>query len=389
MRTEQITTPQRARAVVLCVCLLGMTAILLAGCDKKKPAVAKPVAVVVTTAQQRDVPAMVRAVGTFQADQIANISCELSGTLIKLGFKDGQRVKQGDLIAQLDQTLQQATLESMTATAKEKKWVYQAKLKAQPGGGVSNYELEQARLELDTAVANQNAAQATLDKLTVRAPFDGRLGIHKPDVGTYLDAGDPIVQLVNDNPMLLDYSVPDRATDKLKVGQPVFQVDNHQRVREGKVVAINPAINIATRSLLIRAAFPNKDGKLISGGFIKAQHQTGMQKNAVIIPQEAVTQTQTGAIVYVITDKDIAKQTNIQLGIYIDDMVVVEKGLNVGQTVVLRGWQKLRDGISVKRVPLVKVPNAPEQNMPTPGNAPGSTTGDKGASGSEGEGGRS
>lgn len=340
------------RAVAM---MMGLVAVLMAGCDKEKTAThAKPaLPVTVYEVDQRTVPILVRSVGTFKANQIATLSAQLPGTLTDLGFEDGAVVKQGDPIATLDTTVQKADYESAKADADEKKWVYDAKAKMYETGAATEYEVTLAKLQMQTSISARDSEKATLDKLVVLAPFDGRLSIHLPDVGDYLDAGTNIVTLVNDKPMEIDYDVPDSAVPKLAVGQSVMVHDKGEKLAEGKVTAFGPMINPQTRTMRVRAQFANEDSSLVSGGFISVNHKVGEKAGASVIPQEAIVQTEIGPAVYVI-DGEAAKRQMVKLGQYFDDLVVVDDGLKPGQQIVLRGWHKLADGAKVKVVPALK-----------------------------------
>lgn len=330
------------------------------GCDDKSkaPAAKPPTHVTGTTVRQRDVPIQVRAVGSLRANQIADISAQIAGNLVGLKFEDGDEVKVGDPIALLDSDVQKSSYQAAVASMETAKFTYENTKQMLAAEASTQFEVTQnlnAYNEAKSIVAQQ---KAVLDKLTLQAPFDGRLGIHMRDVGDYLDQGDDIVSIVDNDPMLVDFRVPEMFVDRVTVGQEVALTPTVGRGYSvtGKVTAIDPQIDRDTRTVLIRAQAPNSDGKLVSGRFVHVEQTIGTIRGALLIPQQAVVQDTKNTAVFVIEQKPAAEQkpsettvkrVPVQLGEYIGTDVVVTDGLKAGEQVVLRGWQTLHTGAQV------------------------------------------
>ncbi len=341
--------------------LLAMAGI---GCDRQTDA-AKPTPpphVNIATVQQRDVPVLVHAVGTLRANQIARISAQIAGNLTELKFDDGETVKAGDPIALLDSDVQRSAYDASVAAMKTAKFNYENTKQLLAAEASTQFEVDQNLNAYNQAQAEVAERQSVLDKLTLKAPFDGRLSIHMRDEGDYLDQGDSIVTLVDDDPMLVDYRVPEKHVEQLEVGQAVTisptgaetpltdadTADDTEAGVTGKVTAIDPQIDRGTRTVLVRASIPNPEGKLISGRFVHVQQTIGELSGALLIPQQAVVLDTKGAAVYLVQADQTVKRVPIQLGEYLGTQVVVTDGLQVDDRVVTRGWQKLHTGAKVK-----------------------------------------
>lgn len=321
------------------------------GCDDKSkaPAAAPPAHVTVTTVDQRDVPIQVRAVGTLRANQIANISAQIAGNLVDLKFEDGDKVKVGNPIALLDSDVQKSSYEAALASMETAKFTYENTKEMLAAEASTPFEVTQnlnAYNESKSIVAQQ---KAVLDKLTLQAPFDGRLGIHMRDVGDYLDQGDDIVSIVDDDPMLIDFRVPELFADRLAVGQQVTLTPTASSggAVTGKVAAVDPQIDLDTRTVLVRAEAPNPDSRLISGRFVHVEQTIGTIRDALLIPQQAIVPDTRNTGVFVVKDDMTVERRTVELGEYLGTDVVVTDGLKAGERVVLRGWQSVHSGAKV------------------------------------------
>ena len=337
-----------ARHTVRCVCAFWVLT-LATGCAKKAPPAPAPQAIPVTFAkvQQKDMPVYLRAVGTLRPNQVANLACDRSGTIVSMPFEVGHDVKRADILLQLDSSVETASLKAAQAQLKQSEFNYKEIDRLYKEEVDSEFQREKALDERDNAKATVEQKQATLDKMTVRAPFDGVISITYVNLGNYLSPGEVFVTLVQDDPLKLDYYVSERYVRDLAVGQTVLiDIPHAETKADGKVSAVNPAVTEGSRAIRIQGLLPNPDRTLTAGVFALINHQIGTQKGALVIPQQAIAPTQIGPSVFVVDDGKV-KRMQVELGEYVDDDVIVTKGLDAGQQIVLTGWQKLSNGDKV------------------------------------------
>ena len=222
----------------------------------------------------------------------------------------------------------------------------------------------QSQSDLDTLVATQEQAvakvgelKATIARKTIRAPFAGVIGIRQVDLGQYLDSGHAIVPLQMIRPVYVNFAVPQQELGSLKVGSPIkVASDSGQMYSDGKVTALDSIINETTRNVQVQATFPNADGSLKPGAFVKANVGLGKGSSAITIPTSAVKYAPYGDSVFIVEDvKDPksgktylgVRQQFVKLGPSRGDQVAVVSGLKDGEQVVTSGVFKLRPGAAV------------------------------------------
>ena len=300
----------------------------------------------------------IEAVGSVRAVNGANLSAQVAGTVSALHFDSGADVKKGDLLLQLESADDVAHLAALKATAALAQITYDRDRNLVKTNAVSQQTVDTDEGNLKNAQAQVAQQQALVDKKSVRAPFAGRLGIRQVDLGQYLAAGTTIVTLQALDPIYVDFFVPQQSIAQLKVGQAVtVKVDAFpNRHFAGKILAINPKVDTATRNVQVRAEFANKDGVLLPGMFATVDIDTGAPQKYVTLPQTAITYNPYGDIVYLVEDKGkdangkpqlVAQQTFVTTGATRGDQVAILKGVKEGDTVVTAGQIKLRNGSPV------------------------------------------
>ncbi|QQE12893.1 efflux RND transporter periplasmic adaptor subunit [Planctomycetota bacterium] len=328
------------------------------------------IAVTTTKVKTQSIPQLIPSVGTLRANQISTIAPELPGRLMEIRFSDGQNASEGDVLAVIDNRTELATYQAAVAAYKENEWKYQQTRELYKAQAATDYEVTQARFMRDRSASLVKEARERLDKLTIVAPYDGRLSIRVPDIGDYLSEGSPIVDIVDDDPMLVDYYLSEKYIDLLKTEQPIFiQFPNENKTFQGKVDAVNPLIDQLSRSVKVRASFANPNHELASGRFVTVNHQIGILQNKMVIPQEAVALNTNEANVYVIKQSNEQQSDSstqqfveiraIRLGQFFRNLVVVEEGLQPGEEIVVTGWDKLRDDVPVHVVPTISTEQTP------------------------------
>ena len=318
-----------------------------------------------------------QSIGSFNAVQGASLSAQVSGIVQKIGFQDGQDVKSGDLIVQLLADQQIATLQQYQATTANAQIAYERDSKLIKANTIAQSQIDSDLATWKAAQAQVVSQQALIDQYSIRAPFDGRLGIRLVSLGQYVGAGTAVVTLQSLDPIQLDFSMPQQVLSQVKVGQEVTAtVDAYgTQAFTGKITAISPLVDNQSRNLTIRASFANSDHKLLPGMFGSVSVVTGEPQNYISLPQTAVTINPYGNVVYIVTDKGkgadgkpqlVANQKFVSTGQARGDQIAVTKGLNAGDVVVTSGQLKLSNGSPVIINNTVQPSNDPNADPANP-----------------------
>lgn len=304
--------------------------------------------VTVANVQTRDMPTLVRALGTLSAINSADIAPEIEGIIESIHFADGAIVKRGDLLIQLENGTQEAKLEQAQAQKNLTEVDYNRLKALQARGAISKQEFDKAEADMKVADAQVRLAQAELEQTEIRAPFDGQLGARLYSVGQFVTAGKTLVSIVDKSTLYIEYSVPQRYLEDLKVGAPVsFQTPAYPKETfQGVVHYISPQVDLATRTLAVEANFDNTAGRLSPGLSGTALQVLNTTPNAMIIPEAALVPSITGYIVYRVVEGK-AVSTKIEIGTRKEGEVQVISGLAPEDIVVVEGHQNLRDGALV------------------------------------------
>jgi membrane fusion protein (multidrug efflux system) len=218
---------------------------------------------------------------------------------------------------------------------------------------ISKAEFDQAQADLSAGQARVDAANAQLRQARIIAPFAGRLGLSLVSIGDYVSAGQSIVNLESLDPINVDFSIPETYMGRVAVGQDIELRSGafSSQVFYGKVDAIESQINPGNRSLLLRASVPNKEHKLLPGGFVDVKLYTNEASQQVIsVPQVAVLYAPDGNYVYKIVNNSAVK-TLVTLGSSDAQNVIIKEGLKPGDDIITAGQQKVQDGARVAVVP--------------------------------------
>lgn len=332
--------------------------------DRKKDA---PVSVATAQARLRDVPVTIDAVGTVQALNTVTIRTQVDGRLLHLAFTEGQDVKKGDVLAEIDPSLYKALYDQAVAK------------KAQDEANLANARLDLARYEklvagkflsaqqyatqkaqvtqLEAQIrADQAAAEnakTTLDYATIRSPIDGRVGIRLVDVGNILHPSDQtgIVVVTQLKPIYVVFTLPQQslpAVQKAQASGPAqvraLGPDNASVLETGELSVIDNQIDQLTGTVKLKATFANSDLHLWPGQFVNVRLMLDTVRNAVTTPSTAVQRGPNGAFVYVLGEDGRAHMRTVTTGRQDENIVVVSSGLEPGTTVVTSGFARLFDG---------------------------------------------
>jgi membrane fusion protein (multidrug efflux system) len=298
------------------------------------------------------------AVGSLRAVKGADLSLEVSGVVDVISFNSGDDVEAGTTLLKLRADDDVAKLESLEAAAELSQITYERDLKQLKIQAVSQATLDADDANLKNAKAQVAQQKAIVDKKFLRAPFAGHLGIRAVDVGQFLAAGTTIVTLQALDPVYLDFFVPQQSIDQIRLHQQVaVTVDAFPKQSfAGKITAINPKVDAATRNVQVRATLQNADRKLLPGMYATVAITIGEPQRRITLPQTAITYSPYGDSVYVVDDKGpdaagkpqlVARQTFVTTGPTRGDQVAIVAGVNEGDSVVVAGQIKLHNGSTV------------------------------------------
>lgn len=295
-----------------------------------------------------------KVTGSIRTVKGVNVTTELPGMIREIVFIPGAFVKKGDLLVQLDIDADVATLKSLEAKAKYAKITWQRDSAQYKFGAVSKEQLDSDFANYNSTAEDVKAQIANIAKKTIRAPFDGKLGISAVNPGQYLNAGDKVVNLQTLVPIYVDFNVPQDVLARFEVGQSVnISVDTYPGTTfTGKVTTVDPEVNQNTRNIAIEATLPNTDHKLLPGMFANVIATTGEAKAFLTLPQTAISFNPYGDIVLVLAEagKDAkgnarwkARERFVTTGERRGDQIVVLKGINEGDMVVTAGQLKVKN----------------------------------------------
>lgn len=317
---------------------------------------ARPVTVEAVRVQLMKLTDDAQSVGSLRSRQSVMLRPEVSGRVVRLNFKDGERVRKGQLLVQFDDQLQQAQIKQSQAELSIAQANHKRNEELLAQNFVSQRSLDESAANLEVAQAKLALAQATAERLRIIAPFDGIAGIRNVSVGDYLKDGTDIVNLEDIDTVYVDYRLPERYQTQVKAGQRVsVELDALPgRSFEARVQAVDPLIDANGRSIGVRASIPNRQLLLRPGMFARVTTLFGVRERARVVPEEAIVPQ--GGRQFVIklvpgpdNDTLVSRRVEVKVGIRRPGQVEIVEGLQDGDTVVTAGQQRLqRDGSPVK-----------------------------------------
>ncbi len=297
------------------------------------------------TVSQETLVRSIVAVGSLLANESVILRPEIEGKVVKIHFNEGERVKQGDLLVSLDDSIYKAELRQADARLKLSE-ANTRRINSLRKKGLSNeQEEDQAVSELGVNKASRVLASTRLQKMSIHAPFDGTIGLRRTSEGDYLASGQDIVTLINSNPIKLEFRIPEIYLSEIAVGQTVdARVDAFRgETFSGEVYAIAPEVDVGGRSFMVRARIPNDDNRLVPGLFAQVELVLERKDNALLVPEAALMPAGDKQYVYRIVDGK-ASRSEVVLGLRQGDRVEVLSGLEPGARVITAGQMKIMDG---------------------------------------------
>ena len=293
------------------------------------------------------------SVGSLVASRGVYVTTEVAGQVETISFESGQAVAAGVPLVQLDAAVDLADLEGLAAEAKLAEVEFRRAEELLEKRNISRSEYDRLQAQLAFARAQVSAKRAQINEKTIRAPFDGLLGIRQVDVGEYLAPGARIVLLQDLSPIFVDYTLPERYVDMMAPGLSVeVKVQGYgEEIFHGRVSALDPGVDPGTRALRIRATLNNPTGRLRPGMFAEVKTLVGESRGVMTLPRTAITFAPYGDSVFKILDKDgrvTVQRIPVKTGDNRGSRVQILDGLASGDRVVNAGQLKLRNGQAIQ-----------------------------------------
>lgn len=329
-----------------------------------------PASVEVTRVKTARLQDDAQAVGSLRSRQSVTLKPETAGRVSRIAFADGARVRRGQLLVQLDDTLQRAELSQAQAQLS----IARANLKRNEELLAQNFVaarvVDESRATLQVAEAQVALADARLQRMRITAPFDGTLGLRSINLGQYVKDGDDLVNLEDTSKLTVDFRLPERYQNQLAPGQNVqVQLDALPgKQYEARVLAVDPLLDANGRSISVRAEMPATQGDgLRPGMFARVLIVFSVNDRALVVPEEALVPQGGRQYVYVLDEqgqgdarKRVSRRVEVELGVRRGADAQITKGLKEGDTVVVAGQQRLqRDGTVVRVVDMGGTAPAP------------------------------
>lgn len=316
-----------------------------------------PDAVTTTIAQRESWDATIEAVGSVAPTQGVTLAADLPGVVEKIAFESGAHVAAGAALVVLDARQERAQLASAEAALELAKANLSRSRSLLDQKLVAQAEYDVVAAQFKQAEAAVNEIRAAIDRKTIRAPFAGTTGIRLVNLGQYVRSGDPVVPLQSTGSVFVNFAVPQQQVGVLRVGAAVVisaegGADAHMA---GRINAVNPVVDDATRNVQVQAVLANPKGVLKPGMYVTAKVSMGRRDEVVALPTSAINYAPYGNSVFIVEDvkgpdgktfKGVRQQF-VKLGAARGDLVAITDGVTPGQEVVTSGVFKLRSGAAI------------------------------------------
>jgi len=307
-----------------------------------------PVAVVTAPVRSERLSFELEALGTAGANESVNVTAKVANQVTAVRFSEGQQVRRGEVLVELDGAQERADLAVAEAALAESRSQYQRSRELYTTRVLSDQQIEQIEATFKANEARVASARARVGETVIRAPFDGRVGLRRVSLGSLISPGTVITTLDDTSTIKLDFTIPETF---LSVVQPGLEIAARSVAYpdasfSGRVSSVDTRIDPATRSVTVRALLPNPEGLLKPGMFLTVRLSRGAI-DALLVPEQALVPEQGDVFVFVVSD-GLAEKRRVRIGQRrVGDVQIVE-GLAEGELVVTEGTQKLRDGAAVR-----------------------------------------
>jgi len=357
-------------ALAMC-CLFSLACSSSDSKQKAQAAAPRSVSVAVATVQKQDVPVYLTGLGSATAFNTANIKSRVDGQIMQVNFKEGQNVKQGDLLIVIDPRPFQVQLEQMQAQLfKDQATLRDAKLNLDryttliPSGAIAQQQVDTQKATVDQLDGQVRTDQAQIDSAKLQivychitAPFTGRVGLRQVDPGNIVHAADtnPMLILTQLQPIAVIFTLPEDQLQSVSkhmknstLEVDAFSRDDQTKLATGKLLTIDNQIDQTTGTAKLKAVFSNEDNQLWPNQFVNANLLLETRKGSTVIPTAAILRGPQGTFVYALKPDKTVEARNVGISLTQGNISVVTSGLNPGDTVVTDGQDKLQTGSRVE-----------------------------------------
>jgi membrane fusion protein, multidrug efflux system len=294
----------------------------------------------------------ISSTGTVMPNEEVQLSSEIAGRVTGLRFEEGSRVKKGQLLMTVNDDELRAQLQKLQSNQKLYRDMEERQRTLLEKEYISRQEYDQVSNQLAAVNADIRALQASLNKATVRAPFDGTIGLRQVSEGSYVAANTPVARLVDSSPVKIDFSIPGRYSSMVKEGDIIkFTAEGNTQEYEARIYAVDPSIDPATRTLRVRALYPNSKEEVKPGAFVRIDIALKEMEEAILLPTESIVPEIDGHKVFLVKSGKAVPQM-VHIGQRSDRLIQILEGIAPGDTVVQSGILQVRPGsnLNIRRV---------------------------------------
>ncbi len=312
--------------------------------NKRGPQVLLASGYVVMPSQMNEI---IYSTGSLLPDEEVDLSFETSGKIVGIYFNEGSRVRKGTLLAKINDKPLQAQLLKLQAQLKltGEKEFRQSQLLDRDA--ISRESYDQVATELQSLKADIMLLEARIAETELRAPFDGIVGLRMISEGAFATTQTNIVRLVKISPLKIEFSIPERYAGEVAPGFPItFTIDGVSQIFDAKVYAVEPKVNIDTRTITVRALYPNRNEELKPGRFASVTAQLSQIENTISVPTEAIIPEMEGEKVFIYTH-GTAEERKVTIGLRTESNIQIKEGLDFGDTLLTTAILQLRQNIPV------------------------------------------
>jgi membrane fusion protein (multidrug efflux system) len=285
--------------------------------------------------------------GSVIPNEQVDVYSEVAGRIQRIAFKEGQHVSKGTVILQVDSDILKAQKAQLLVEQDLAEKDEARKRSLYQGKGISLQDYEVSQSALADAKARLDLLNVQISKATIRAPFSGKIGLRHVSEGAFISTSTLITSIVQENPVKIEFSVPEKYARNVKVGQVIeFKTDGDSKTYSGKVYAFEPRIDEGTRMMTVRASLPNP-GNLIAGSFVSINYDMGKEENAFMVPSESIVPVLKGQKIFVVRNGSV-EEIPVEIGIRTPEKVQIIGALKEGDQVLISGLLAVRAGMPVK-----------------------------------------
>ncbi len=345
---------KNSKTIIIILIIVGLLAFIkikfFAG-DSGAPKGAQgksPIAVTGYIVHPENIHDRITASGTVLANKEVMLVPETAGKIISINFSEGSNVSKGDLLVKINDADLQAQFKNLSLKVKLANETESRNKQLLAAGGISQEVYDVVLTQSNSLKAEIELLQAQIAKTEIRAPFDGKIGLLNVYEGSYVNQSTTIASIQQVSPLKIDFYVPEKYVSQIKTGQSFsFSVAGDTSINTANIIAVEPRVDVSTRTLHVRAITPNAKGTIFPGVYASIELPIAEITSALMIPTQAVVPILKGQKVFV-SKNGIAKQVIIKTGIRKEDKIQVVEGLSVGDTVIVNGLMQIKPGAPLK-----------------------------------------